>query len=124
MAKNIIHSIQQRLLALSRAKETNHNHQQILKLYFIERLAYRISISSYKNQFILKGGIFLYAKTENLNRPTKDIDLSVQEFGLGQNELYKIFATICTLKYEDDGILFDENTVQVNELEKEDKYSG
>jgi predicted nucleotidyltransferase component of viral defense system len=122
MAKNTIHSIQQRLLAISIAKEIKH--QQTLTLYFIERFLYRLSISPYKNQFILKGGMFLYAKTENLNRPTNDMDLSVQEFGIQQDELHKIFATICSLEYENDGILFDPNTIQVNELEKEDKYSG
>jgi len=122
MAKNTIHSIQQRLLAISRNKRANH--QQLLTLYFIERFLYRLSISPYKNQFILKGGMFLYAKTDNLNRPTKDIDLSVQQFGIEQDELHKIFKSICSLEYENDGIVFDANTVQVNELEKEDKYLG
>lgn len=122
MTKNTIHSIQQRLLAISRQQKTNH--QQTLTLYFIERFLYRMSISTYKNQFILKGGMFLYAKTNNLNRPTKDIDLSAQEFRIGQDKLYEIFKNICSLEYENDGVLFDANTVEVKELEKEDKYSG
>lgn len=122
MTKNTIHSIQQRLLAISRNQKTNH--QQTLTLYFIERFLYRMSISTHKSQFILKGGMFLYAKTNNLNRPTKDIDLSVQEFRIGQNELHEIFKNICSLEYENDGVVFDKNTVEVKELEKEDKYSG
>lgn len=122
MAKNTIHSIQQRLLAISRNQKKNH--QQTLTLYFIERFLYRISISTHKSQFILKGGMFLYAKTNNLNRPTKDIDLSVQEFRIAQDELHEIFKNICSLKYENDGVVFDTNTVEVKELEKEDKYSG
>lgn len=122
MTKNTIHSIQQRLLAISRNQKTNH--QQTLTLYFIERFLYRMSISTHKGQFILKGGMFLYAKTNNLNRPTKDIDLSVQEFRIGQDELHTIFKNICSLEYENDGVVFDTNTVEVKELEKEDKYSG
>lgn len=122
MAKNNIHSVQQRLLALSRKQKTNH--QQTLTLYFIERFLYRISISTYKEHFILKGGMFLYAKTDNLNRPTKDIDLLAQEFKIEKNELLKKFQTIASLEYQNDGVLFDTTAIQVNELEKEDKYSG
>ena len=122
MAKNNIHSVQKRLLALSRKQKTNH--QQTLTLYFIERFLYRISISTYKEHFILKGGMFLYAKTDNLNRPTKDIDLLAQEFKTEKNELLKKFQTIDSLEYQNDGVLFDTTAIQVNELEKEDKYSG
>ena len=122
MAKNSIHSIQRRLLAISRSKKVNH--QQTLTLYFIKRFLYRISISDYKNQFVLKGGMFLYAKTDNLNRPTKDIDLLAQEFETTKNELKDKFEVIASLEYQNDAVFFDTTSIQISELEKEDKYSG
>ncbi len=122
MAKNVIHSIQQRLLAISRSNRINH--QQTLTLYFIERFLYRISISDYKDKFILKGGMFLYSKTDNLNRPTKDIDLLAQEYETEKNEIQEKFEAIAKLEYESDGVLFDSTNIQISELEKQDKYSG
>lgn len=122
MAKNVIHSIQQRLLAISRSNRINH--QQTLTLYFIERFLYRISISDYKDKFILKGGMFLYSKTDNLNRPTKDIDLLAQEYETEKNEIQEKFEAIAKLEYESDGVLFNSTNIQISELEKQDKYSG
>ncbi len=52
----------------------------ILMLYFVERLLYRLSISRYGEQFVLKGGLLLYLIMEEKARPTKDIDLLAKIF--------------------------------------------
>ena len=43
------------------ADKTGKNYQDLLTAYGLERTIYRLSISEYKDRFILKGGIFLYA---------------------------------------------------------------
>ena len=45
-------------------KKTGREFQDLLISYGLERTIYRISISKYKERFILKGGIFLYALSE------------------------------------------------------------
>lgn len=42
-----------------KSKETNASPQELMQMYFFERLLYRISISVYKDNFILKGGLLL-----------------------------------------------------------------
>lgn len=39
----------------------NSSSQDIMQMYFFERMLYRISKSKYKNNFILKGGLLLSA---------------------------------------------------------------
>ena len=69
-----IASIKDRLKNIS--NKTGKSFQDLLIDYGLERTIYRISISNYKNRFILKGGIFLYALSNgNYPRVTTDIDL-------------------------------------------------
>ncbi|MFD2881613.1 nucleotidyl transferase AbiEii/AbiGii toxin family protein [Paenibacillus rhizoplanae] len=37
-----------------------------------------MSISDYRDKFILKGGLFLFSQTQLKARPTKDVDFSRQ----------------------------------------------
>ena len=45
----------------TKAHKNNLQPQDIMQMYFFERLLYRISISGYKHNFILKGGLLLSA---------------------------------------------------------------
>lgn len=71
--KNRAASIRARLLNL--AKKEGIDFQLILIRYLHERLIYRISVSDYSEQLILKGGAFIYATQGIKSRPTIDIDL-------------------------------------------------
>ena len=68
----------------------------LLLHYFIERLLYRLSISPYANNFILKGGLLLYTVLNSRGRATKDIDfLNVPYyFGHGSAALKGVFSGI------------------------------
>ena len=70
--KNKGKSIRTRLLNLKNA--TGHDYMYLLARYFNERLLYRVSVSDYRQNFLLKGGSLLYA-LDGLNaRPTVDVD--------------------------------------------------
>jgi len=68
-----IKAIQDRLRNI--AKKKNLDFTFILRLYFHERILYRLSVSKYKLSFILKGGLLLSVFNISSFRPTKDIDL-------------------------------------------------
>jgi predicted nucleotidyltransferase component of viral defense system len=70
--KNIAVSVRNRLLNIS--NESNRDYNAILRQYFQERFLYRISISPYRSQFILKGAFLLMTNKISKFRPTKDID--------------------------------------------------
>ena len=65
-------SVRERLLNLSRTE--HYNPQMMISRYMQERLLYRLSISNYRERFILKGGVLLYAHDRFEARPTLDID--------------------------------------------------
>ena len=90
--KNVAHSIFQQLLNRARIKKEDFN--LLLSRYGMERFLYRLSISPYKNRFILKGQNY---------HVTRDADLL--GFGDPDLELFtKIFHYICSVAYKNDGV--------------------
>ena len=66
----------------------------------LERLLVRLSLSSYKNQFIFKGGLLLsyYIK---LGRETKDVDFLLKESSAEMSDIKRAFQEICNLDVGD-----------------------
>lgn len=61
-------SVKERLKNLR--KSSGKTFDELLILYGIERLLYRLSVSEYQNQFILKGGALL-CKCYSISEPFK-----------------------------------------------------
>ena len=59
------------------AKKSKVSAQSVLQTYMLERLLERISISKYKDNFILKGGFYLSTLFGIDNRSTMDIDTAI-----------------------------------------------
>ena len=57
-----------------RAKTTGISYQQCLQLFFQEEFLRKLSLSSYAEHFILKGGLFIYTLTNFESRATVDVD--------------------------------------------------
>ena len=57
--KNYAKSVKTRLLNLMNS--SGYKYMYLLARYFNERLLYRVSVSPYKDNFLLKGGSLLYA---------------------------------------------------------------
>lgn len=119
--KNVSASVRQRLLDLSR--QTGTNYQRLLIRYAIERLLYRLSISQYADQFILKGAMLFTIWSETPFRGTKDLDM----LKVGDNHpdsIRSIITSVIMRPVEDDGLIFDALSVQVDEIRKIDVYNG
>ncbi|MEG0799073.1 MAG: nucleotidyl transferase AbiEii/AbiGii toxin family protein [Bacilli bacterium] len=65
-----------------------------MKMYFFERLLYRISISKYKYNFILKGGLLLSAIFGDERRTTGDMDTMIKGIELDFEILKKVIEEI------------------------------
>lgn len=74
--KNYGKSVKTRLLNLM--NETGYKYMYLLARYFNERLLYRVSVSQYKDNFLLKGGSLLYAMDGLDARPTTDVDFMAE----------------------------------------------
>lgn len=78
--------------------------------FFFEKFLYRLSISKYRDNFALKGGLLLYYHDLDM-RGTKDIDLSIREISFNEENLVKIIKEISSIKC-DDGIIFGLDSIR------------
>ncbi len=115
--------------ASARAKLSNISKAQgidfdaLLLRYFQERFLYRIAISEYSDNFVLKGGLLLVYFQMPGTRPTKDIDLLAEELSSDQTELENIFKKIAKLQF-DDGVTFDPLSVSSERIKEDADYEG
>lgn len=118
---NTAASIRQRLLDLARERQIDFN--LILTRYGLERFLYRLSISEYSDRFVLKGAMLFPLWGVPSYRQTRDIDL----LGFGESDiktLEAIFRNICMTAAEDDGMRFDPETVQAEDIRDQMEYGG
>lgn len=85
-----------------KAKEKNVSAQLVLQNYMLERLLERISLSPYKNNFILKGGFLISSIVGIDERTTMDLDTTIKGFTLTHESILNIFNEICSIDIEDD----------------------
>ena len=104
-----------------RAKEIGAQPQELMQMYFFERLLYRISISRYKFNFILKGGLLLSAITGDERRTTSDMDTMIKGIDIESDELLKIIQEIINIK-TDDNISFE--IEKTKDIRVDDIYGG
>jgi len=108
----------------NKSLETGKTVQELLTMYGLERTIYRLSISPFKENFTLKGGILLYALFEGtFARATTDIDLLAQRISNGPEDIRQIFTEVFAMK-TDDPLTFDLSTLRVRAIAELKKYSG
>ena len=122
MAKNIAHSLKARLLNLS--DHDNRRYQQLLVRYMQERFLYRLSVSRYCNNFILKGGALLYAYDEFLPRPTLDVDFLGCRISNDKRDILNAFKEIASDTTTKDGVRFIPDSIDASDITVEQKYPG
>ena len=103
------------------AKENKVAAQAVLQTYMLERLLERISLSQYKNNFILKGGMLISAMLGIDSRTTMDMDTTIKGFTLTEENINKIMQEICELKIEDN-VSFKINNTEL--IREDDDYGG
>ena len=118
--KNLAASIRQRLLNL--AKERGDAFDLVLARYALERLLYRLSVSSHGERFLLKGALLFSVWGIDDHRPTRDADL----LGSGSSDpaaLVMVFREVCAVACKD-GIVFDTDSVAAAPIAEDKVYSG
>ena len=119
-ARNIAASVRAKLLNLSR--ERGQPYELLLTRYALERLLYRLSMTGYRDRFVLKGAVLVSTWFDAPFRPTRDLDL----LGFGDDEpasILEAFREICALQV-DDGIQFDVAGLVIDSIRDEAEYGG
>ncbi len=105
----------------NKAKKFNLSPQDLMQMYFFERILYRISISEYKHNFIIKGGLLLSSMFEDESRTTQDMDTMLKGIEVSEETLRKVLVNILKIETEDD-ITFE--ILNFRKIREEDLYGG
>lgn len=119
--RNIVASVRDRLVAQAKSRGTDPN--LILLWYGIERFLYRLSLSPYRDRFVLKGAMLFKLWDSPEFRATKDLDL----LGFVRHEteaLRQVVIAICEQPVEDDGLVFDSRTLRIEQIRESQEYGG
>lgn len=109
---------------LNIARKENLQYQLLVTRYFQERFIYRLSVSQYRNHFLLKGGALLYAHDRFKARPTIDIDFLGMQISNDRNHILNVVKEICSIPYEQDGVDFHTETLSASDIAIEKRYPG
>jgi len=108
---------------LNVARQLNVDYNALLRRYFQERFLYRLSVSEYKDNLILKGALILAGYNISRYRPTKDIDFLGKAIKDDIEDFKKIIAEIASIQ-NDDGVSFDIKNITAEEIKEEADYKG
>ena len=114
-------AMQLKALIKNLAKEKCISAQLVLQNYMLERFLERISLSSYRDNYIIKGG-FLIASMVGLDtRATMDMDATIKGYPVKEDSIRKMIEEILGIPIED-GITF--RLQSIHEIREDDEYSG
>ena len=102
-------------------KQCNLQHLEIYQRFMFERILERISVSSYNENFILKGGLLLSAILGIESRSTRDMDVSIKGIDVSKEKMVHILNEILSINLGD-GVKFE--LVNITDIREEDEYGG
>lgn len=99
-------AMQLKAVVKNMAKEKKISAQLVLQNYMLERFLERVSLSSYRENFIIKGG-FLIASMVGLDtRATMDMDATIKGYPVNEETVQNMIVRILAVQV-DDSISFE-----------------
>lgn len=103
------------------AKEKSISAQLVMQNFMMERLLERISLSSYKDHFILKGGFLIAAMVGLDSRATMDMDATITGIPMSEQSVKNMFLEMCKIELQDDVVF---SFLSISEIREGDEYGG
>ncbi len=103
------------------SKKKSADAQILMRNYMMERFLERISLSEYKDQFILKGGMLVAAMVGLDARATMDLDATIKGTNVNVADVEMIISRIISIPL-DDGVSF--RIKRISEIMEEADYPG
>lgn len=103
------------------SKKKSADAQILVRNYMMERFLERISLSEYKNQFILKGGMLVAAMVGLDARATMDLDATIKGTNVSVEDVEMIISQIISIPLND-GVSF--RIKRISEIMEEADYPG
>lgn len=111
--------LKDKLRNISKEKKVDFN--TLLRLYMYDRFIERLSISKYKDNFILKGGFYLSTLFGVENRATMDIDMAFNKSKFTKENIENMIAEIISTDINDNASI---NLLGIDSIRDEDLYGG
>ena len=106
----------------NQAIELNITYQDCLQLFVQEEFLRKLSKSKYAENFVLKGGYFIYTLTVFASRPTIDVDFLLQHLSTKAEDIQTVIEDIVNIPTGND---FIKMTVKgFDEISAHRKYKG
>lgn len=105
----------------SMATKKNLRAQEVLQMFLFERVLERLANSSYRNNFILKGGLLISSMIGISERTTMDMDTTVRGIQMEEDEIVKAVKEIIAVDVSD-GIEFEYESIEP--IREEDAYNN
>ena len=106
----------------NKAKETGRSNQLCMQLFCQEEFLRRLEKSKYADNFVLKGGLFLYTLTEFDSRVTVDVDFMLRKITNTPEKLSAVIGEIIAADTTNDFITFEIKDVSPISVNKQ--YPG
>ena len=103
------------------SKESNISSNVVYNRFFYDAFLSRLSKSKYKENYVLKGGLYLSSVLGVSTRNTMDIDFFAKRINMEKEQIVKTIETICNTD-ANDGITF--KVIDATDIRQEDKYGG
>ena len=103
------------------AKDKNVRSQEVLQMFLFERILDRLAASSYKTNFILKGGLLISSMIGISERTTMDMDTTVRGIDMAEDKIERIVKEVLSIDAED-GIHFTYKRIEP--IREDDDYNN
>ena len=103
------------------AKKNSLLPQEVLQMFFFERILERLSASKYKNNFILKGGLLISSMIGIAERTTMDMDTTVRGISMEEENIKAIIKEMIAIDVKD-GVEFE--YVKMEPIREVDTYNN
>jgi len=106
----------------NKAKADRISYQQCLQLFFQEEFLRRLAGSRYAENFVLKGGLFIYTLTNFESRATVDVDFLMRGLNNDLTRMDEIIAEILAVDTGNDFVTFKAGKTEPIAVQR--KYHG
>lgn len=106
----------------NKAKASGISYQQCLQLFFQEEFLRRLAGSRYAENFVLKGGLFIYTLTNFESRATVDVDFLMRGLNNDMARMDEIIAEILAVDTGNDFVTFKATKTEPIAVQR--KYHG
>ena len=103
------------------SKEKNTDFNTLLRLHMYDRFLERLSVSKYKDNFILKGGFYLSTLFGVESRNTMDIDIAFRNANFNEKAIINMIKEIISIETGDNAKI---EFLGISPIRGDDEYGG